>query len=129
MEHRVLVTYDRQMIAAAARQYSLRAIPWYQVVAFLVVLGLLTDLVLTGDRSWLVGAVAVILGLAAAVGVATFVVPYRRAMARFKLMASPTGEFVFSEAGVTVASELGRQELDWKLIPRVWRFERFWMLF
>ena len=129
MEYRVQANYDREIIAEAARRYSWRSVRWSGLIAFvLVVLGL-ADMIASGDRSWLVGVLGALVVAAATVGVATFVVPYRRSLDKFERMPSRTAEFIFSEAGVSTSSDIGRSELSWKLIDRVWIYPRVWMIF
>ena len=124
----VRATYDREIIAEAARHFSLRSIRWDGFVVFLVLVGLLGYWIASGDRSWWVGALGAITVLGAVVGIATFVVPYRRSVARFERMPSRTGEFVFSERGIVTIADLGRQEFSWRLVDRVWIYPHLWMI-
>ncbi len=129
MEYRVRATYDHAIIAEAARRFSLRSIRWDGFVVFLVLVVVLGYMIASGNRSWWVGALGAITSLGAVVGIATFVVPYRRSLARFEQMRSRTGEFVFSESGIVTISDLGRQEFSWRLVDRVWIYPRLWMIF
>src|SRR5207253_11362652 len=86
-------------------------------------------LLATGDRSWIVGAVSAVVLLMAAFGVALYVVPYRRSLARFEGMSAKTAELSFTESGVRKTSALGQQEFRWQLIDRVWTYPRVWLLF
>lgn len=128
MEFRVSVTYERSMAFEAARAYSLRAIGWVMPLATLLLVFGLGELLSAGDRSWLVGVGGTILVLGLAVAVATFVAPYRRALATFDRMASHTAEFVFDEDHLSVSSDLGQQQFAWRVIERVMRRPRIWFL-
>src|SRR5258708_12614016 len=83
MEYQAHVLYDRDLIAEAARRYVARSIRWDGFAAFFVLVGVLAYLVVTGDRSWIVGFVAAVLLLMPIVGAALFIFPYPRALARF----------------------------------------------
>jgi hypothetical protein len=128
MEYRAHVVYDRDVIAEAARRFAIRSIRWDGFAVFLALLGVLAYLVASGDRSWVVGVVAAIVLLMAVFGVALYVVPYRRSLARFERMSSKTADLSFTEAGLRMTSDLGQQEFRWELIERVWTYPRVWLL-
>jgi hypothetical protein len=123
------VVYDRAMVAEAARRFCLRSIGWRGFGAFAVTLAALLSLVAGGDRSWLVGAIGAVLGLAVLFGLAMFVVPYRRSLARFEALADGAAELGFDEDGFLTRSALGEQRFDWRWVERVWTYPRFWMVF
>jgi hypothetical protein len=129
MEYRAHVVYDRDVVAEAARRYVSRSIRWDGFAAFFLVLGVLAYLVATGDRSWVIGLVAAVVLLMAIVGVALYVVPYRRSLARFERMSSKSADMVFTEDGLRMTSDLGQQEFRWQLVERVWTYPRVWLLF
>jgi hypothetical protein len=129
MEHRAHVVYDRDIIAEAARRYAFRSIRWDGFVAFLLLLGIVAYLIASGDRSWIVGFLATVVLLMAIVGVALYVVPYRRSLAHFERMSSKTADFSFTESGLRMSSDLGQQEFRWQLVDRVWTYPRIWLLF
>jgi hypothetical protein len=62
-------------------------------------------------------------------GVALYVVPYRRSLARFERMSAKTAELSFTESGLRMTSDLAQQEFRWQLIDRVWTYPRVWLLF
>jgi hypothetical protein len=128
MEYTVRVTYDRAMIGEGARRYWRRAIGWLMPTASLLILVALVELLARGDRSWVVGALGAILLVALTMAVVIFVVPYRRAMARFEAMASPSAEFVFRESGFAVRTDLGASEVSWSTVERILRATRVWLL-
>ena len=129
MEYRAHVVYDRDVVAEAARRYVIRSIRWDGFAAFFLLLGVLAYLVAAGDRSWVVGLVAAVVLLMVVVGVALYVVPYRRSLGRFERMSSKSADLLFTEDGVRMTSDLGKQEFRWQLIERVWTYPRVWLLF
>ena len=129
MEYRAKVVYERDVISEAARRFVLRSIRWDGFAVFFALVAALGYLLATGDRSWIVGAVGAVVLLMAIFGVALYVVPYRRSLARFEGMSAKTAELSFTESGVRMTSDLGQQEFRWQLIDRVWTYPRVWLLF
>jgi hypothetical protein len=62
-------------------------------------------------------------------GVALFLVPYRRSLARFERMSTKTADLSFTESGLQMTSDLGTQEFRWQLVERAWTYPRVWLLF
>ncbi len=129
MEHHAQVTYDEAMIHEAAWHFAVRSIGWRGLLAFALILLALAYLIGSGDESWLVGALGVIAVLTAAMGVALYIVPRGRSLARLRDMPSQSAELIFGDSGITVTSEIARQEFPWRLIERIWTYPRFWMVF
>ncbi|TME71227.1 MAG: YcxB family protein [Chloroflexi bacterium] len=129
MEFRAKVVYERDVISEAARRFVFRSIRWDGFAVFFALVAALGYLLATGDRSWIVGFVAAVVLLMAIFGVALYVVPYRRSLARFERMSAKTAELSFTETGVRMTSDLGQQEFRWQLIDRVWTYPRVWLLF
>jgi hypothetical protein len=129
VEHQAHVVYDREIIAEAARRFVLRSIRWDGFAVFFVLLGVLAYLIVSGDRSWIVGLVGALVVLMAIFGVALYVVPYRRSLSRFERMSSKTADLSFNESGLRTTSDLGQQEFRWQLVDRVWTYPHVWLLF
>src|SRR5436190_7962121 len=129
MEYQAHVVYDRDAISEAARRFVFRSIRWDGFAVFFALVAALGYLLASGDRSWVVGVVATAVVLIAIFGVALYVVPYRRSLARFERMSAKTAELSFTETGVRMSSDLGQQEFRWQLIDRVWTYPRVWLLF
>ena len=129
MEYRAHVVYDRDVIAEAARRFAVRSIRWDGFAVFFVMVGLLAYLIATGDRSWVVGLVGAVVLFAAIIGIALYVVPYRRSLARFERMRTKSADLSFTESGLQMTSDLGQQEFRWQLVERAWTYPRVWLLF
>jgi len=129
MEYRAHVVYDRDVIAEAARRFAVRSIRWDGFAVFFLMVGVLAYLIAIGDQSWIVGLVGAVVLFAAIVGVALFVVPYRRSLARFDRMSTKSADVSFTESGLQMTSDLGQQEFRWQLVERAWTYPRVWLLF
>src|SRR5438045_7814905 len=129
MEYRAQVVYERDVISEAARRFVFRSIRWDGFAVFFALVAALGYLLASGDRSWIVGVVASAVVLIAIFGVALYVVPYRRSLARFERMSAKTAELSFTERGLRMTSDLGQQEFRWQLVERAWTYPRVWLLF
>ena len=129
MEYQAHVVYDRDVISEAARRFVLRSIRWDGFAVFFALVAALGYLLASGDRSWVVGVVGTAVVLIAIFGVALYVVPYRRSLARFERMSAKTAEVSFTESGLRMTSDLGQQEFRWQLVDRLWTYPRVWLLF
>src|SRR5206468_6264593 len=129
MEYRAKVVYERDIISEAARRFVFRSIRWDGFAAFFALVAALGYLLATGDRSWFVGVVATVVLVMAIFGVALYIVPYRRSLARFDRMSAKTADLSFTESGLRMTSDLGQQEFRWQLIDRAWTYRRVWLVF
>ena len=129
MEYQAHVVYDRDVISEAARRFVFRSIRWDGFAVFFALVAALGYLLASGDRSWVVGVVATAVVLIAIFGVALYVVPYRRSLARFERMSAKTAELSLTESGLRMTSDLGQQEFRWQLVDRLWAYPRVWLLF
>jgi len=121
--------YSETLIRKAVWAFWRRTMGWRFFVAVALLLVALVYLVASGDRSWLVGVFASVLGLAGAFAVALYVVHYRGSITRLRRMRSPQGTFEVGDDRFRVASDLGSSELSWSAVTEVWRFPEFWLLF
>src|SRR2546425_7937579 len=118
MEYRAKVVYERDVISEAARRFVFRSIRWDGFAVFFALVAALGYLLATGDRSWIVGFVAAVVLLMAIFGVALYVVPYRRSLARFERMCAQNPGLPLPERGVRVASVPRRRDVPLRPICR-----------
>lgn len=126
---RATLHYSEALVRSAVVAFWWRTVGWKFVVAFLALAGALGYLVLAGDRSWLVGALGAVLGLALALVVTIYVVHLRGSLQRFRRMTTKEASLTADSDKLVLASDVGTSELRWAAVCDVWRFERFWLLF
>lgn len=44
-------------------------------------------------------------------------------------MHSKSANFTFSDESLTVSSDLGKSEMSWRAIEKIWKFPDVWLLF
>src|SRR5207247_744304 len=110
MEFRAKVVYERDVISEAARRFVFRSIRWDGFAVFFALVAALGYLLATGDRSWIVGFVAAVVLLMAIFGVALYVVPYRRSLARFERISAKTTALSFTDTGARMTYVVGQKE-------------------
>src|SRR5271165_4124563 len=89
MTHQVTLRYDEQLLRRVVLCFWWRVVGLPFVVALVVAAASLVVLILGGDRSWIVGFLATVLGMGIAVIVAVYVVHYRNVMQKFKATGRP----------------------------------------
>jgi len=117
------------MIRRTIRRFWFRYIGVLGFAAIVSLNGIELFLILSGDRSWVagaLGAMAIMLPLTAFGGYITYL---RRSITAFRRMNVPTATFELAEDGFTMSSDAGSSHLAWKSIERIWQFPDAWLLF
>jgi hypothetical protein len=128
MEHRVRVTYDRDTLTDAAHRIAIHTIGPVGVVVWVLLVALLLQRVVAGERSVFVGALGAFVVLVAFYYGAAFVGAHRRAVASFDRLSDKTSELVFTEHGFSIRYDLGYREWPWRAVAEVWRTKRSWIV-
>ena len=126
--HRLTLTYSKPLLRQAVWGFWWRLVGWRFIAAMALVGGSLAMLVLRGDTSWVVGALASVLVFGIAVIVALYVVHYRNALHKFKAMGHPQATFEATEAHLWVSSGAGTATLPWTAVTEIWQFKSCWLL-
>ncbi len=50
-------------------------------------------------------------------------------MDKFIQMEKPTAEFSFTDDYIGIESDMGKSELSWKLVEKVWQYPSVWLVF
>jgi YcxB-like protein len=129
MSHEITLHYDESLLRRAAFQIWRRQIGVGFIITLVVLAVGLVTMIANGDTSWLVGAAGTTLGMGILVRIALYVVHYRRALQRLKMMGKPEATLILSESSFTISSEIGSSTLPWSAISEIWRFPDFWLLF
>lgn len=125
----VKLHYTEALVRSAIAAFWWRTVGWKFVIAALAVAGSVGYLLLAGDRSWFVGALGAVLGLALVLVTALYLVHLRGSLGRFGRMKAKEATLVAESDKLVLSSDVGSSELQWSTVGDVWRFERFWLLF
>ncbi len=90
---------------------------------------LAVHLLLSGDRSWLLGVVSVAVLLSIAMMIAIYVVQLRRSIAKFNAMGEPRAVLTIGGDFLRIESSAGASEIPWKSITKARRYDEFWLLY
>jgi hypothetical protein len=128
MDHRVSVTYTRELLAHAALRACLRQMRWSVLFFYGVSVVITAILVTLGAQTWYVWIeVGIVIACTIAI-VAAFVVPYRQTMSNFDRLDNKTSEFAFNANNWVAKSELGESTLAWSTIETLSRESRVWLI-
>jgi hypothetical protein len=126
------VRYSEEIAREAVRRFLARRLrELFDVkfrIAAVAAIGTLCWLLWTGNRSWLVGAVATLLVLVPVALLAVYAAHWRNTVVRIRQMQVPMARCMLSDTELTIASELGSATIPWTLILEIWQFQRVWLL-
>jgi hypothetical protein len=116
------------MIRRAVNAFWWRVVGWRYLIAELVVAASFVSLIISGDRSWLVGLIGAALVFGTLFPGALYLVHYRGSLGRLRRMRSPEATFEPGADGFRVASDAGLAEIPWAQVTELWRFPEFWLV-
>jgi hypothetical protein len=125
----VVVEYNPELIRFAVWKFWTRSIGLSGFIAFGSVLAFFSYLLAIGDRSWLLGFVGALAGVALGIGILSYRIYLNRSMSKFDNMQRPTAKFQFTDDLFCIESDIGRSELSWKMIEGVWSYPSVWLVF
>lgn len=123
------LTYSEELIRRAVRSYWARQIGFLLPIVTLAMAVFLVYLFVTGDRSWLIGAVAAAVALAIATVFGIYVIHHRRSMAKLAAMGNPTATLTAGDDHLRIESGAGASELPWTSVDRVWRYDDYLLVY
>ncbi len=129
MAYEASVTYSREIIRKAIRQWWMRFIAWHGFLAIGASLLGFAALMFAGYRSWEVGVLGAAAAMLTTLAIALFFVYLRRSMSKFERMRSKCVRFTFTDDRFCMESDIGKSELSWESIEQVWQFSDLWLLY
>jgi len=129
MEREITVRYSPELIKFAVRQFWVRSVGLGGFIAFAIASLAFVYFLITGDRSWILGLLGSIVGLCLVFGVLSYKIYLRRSMEKFKRMETPQAKFRFTDDRIGIESDIGWAELSWKMIEKVWKYPKVWLVF
>lgn len=124
----VQLAYSEDVIKAAVKAFWLRTAGWKFIFVLSLALVFTAYLIVSGNRSWLVGALGTATLFGAVMSVALYVVHLRRSMAKLAAMKTPVATLNLGEESFRVTSGAGTAELPWSAVKEVWQFESIWLV-
>ncbi len=121
--------FTEAIVRRAIKAFWWRSTGWSYFIAMAFIVGFLIYLVAIGDRSWRVGAGAVVVGLGLAMAVLLYVVHFRGSINRFRRMKVPEVTFEAGDDRFRMISDIGTIEAAWSAIVELWQFPDFWLIF
>ena len=124
----VRLRYSEELIRSAVNAFWWRVVGWRFLIAELVVGTSFVSLIVSGDRSWLVGVIGAVLALGTFFLGVLYLVHYRGSLGRFRRMRTPEATFEPGADGFRVAADTGLAEVPWGHVKELWRFPDFWLV-
>lgn len=121
--------YSEALVRRAIRAYWARHVGLFFPAVALALTAYVAYRFTTGDRSWVVGAMATTVVLSFVMMAATYIVHLRRSLERLRRMGAPEATLELGEERFRITSGSGASEIEWSLIRQVWRSEDVWILF
>lgn len=128
MSHEATLIFTEPLLRAAVFAFWRRSIGVGFVVALLLVAISLGFLLVQGDTSWVVGALAAVLFFGVAFAAALYLLHYRAALRKFRAMGNPQATFRVDESSFTLVSSVGTVTYQWSAIKELWRFPKVWLV-
>jgi hypothetical protein len=120
--------YSPELLRQAVRGFWWRVLGWPFVAAMaLLTLGVVL-LWLGGDRSWLLGVLAVVWGLGVLFPVALYAVHHRSRFQVLARMGRPQAQLTVDPERLMFVTDTSSVALPWSAVQALWRFETCWLL-
>jgi len=128
MKHVATLHFSQELVRHAVLSYWKRIVGWKFSIAVAMCGTALVLLVRSGDRSWIVGALAAVLFIAVLMAAMIYVVHLRNSLAKLRALGKPVATIVAEDATFTVESEAGSSTLPWSSVQDIWPFEMYWLV-
>jgi hypothetical protein len=128
MPHEATLIYSTTLLRQAVFAFWRRSVGVGFFVALLVAALGLVVLVVLGQASWLIAALASILVLGIAFAIVVYIAHYRRSLRKFRQMDNPQATFHAEESSFTMSSDIGTTTLQWSAVKELWQFPNVWLL-
>ncbi|HEV3076856.1 MAG TPA: YcxB family protein [Thermoanaerobaculia bacterium] len=124
-----VLSYTWPLMKRATVAYCWRVTGWRFVLAVGLAAAGAIGLALRGDRSWLVGSLALAASFGALIPVALLVQQWRQGRRMLRDSESAPITLVLSPAKFALSSSaLGASELPWSRVKELWQYPGFWFL-
>lgn len=129
MNRDIEVTYSRELIKFVVWKFWMRSVGIGGILSFAIVCVAFVYFLFSGDRSWLLGFSGSVVGLCLVFGLVLYFVTLNRSLEKFRQMDKPTANFRFTDDRIGIESDIGSNELSWKMVEKIWKYPLVWMMF
>jgi hypothetical protein len=126
---RITLHYTEPLLRSAVKAFWVRVVGWKFFVAVTVMIAALSRLIVHGNRTWFIGALAAALVLALVGAGAVYFTQLRSTLGRFRAMRTKEAALEFDDARIRLIADTGSLEIPWTGVRDVWRFPEFWLVF
>jgi hypothetical protein len=128
MSHETTLLYSKALLRQAVFAFWRRSVGLGFILMLVALAASLGVLVALGAASWLIGTLAAVVVIAAALAAALYVVHYRNSLRKFREMDKPRATFRADESSFTMSSDIGTTTLQWSAVKELWQFPSVWLL-
>ena len=127
--HEFDLHFTKPLVIRAVNRFWLRLLGIPIIVIFVFSLAGLIYAIVNGHRSWLIGSIGAILVFVLLILVAIYVKQYRDSVKKFRNLDEEKAHFAFNDFNFIIESAMGRVDMKWSVVQKVWIFPEFWLLF
>ncbi len=127
-DREVTVEYTPELIRSAIFRYWVAIVGPFSFGALAVVGGACSYLLLTGERSWVIGSMTTIFVILTSMLAFAYFRLLGISMAKFRRMETPTALFRFTDTTIYIETDSGKSEFTWRSIDKILKFPDIWMI-
>ena len=128
MHYQATLVYSNALLHRSVRAFWWRATGWQMRLGVTVLGALFAATWLSGDRTWVVGALGASVVVSVGVLVMVYVAHRGNGLAKLRDMGAPTATLTVDDAGMRFVSGAGDSRLPWSMVQELWQFDGFWLL-
>lgn len=129
MNREITASYSRELVKFVVWKFWTRSIGLSGFAAFAALCIAFIFVFIIGDRSWLLGFLGAAVVFTLGIGGASYFIYLNRSMEKFNRMETPTAKFHFTDEGIGIESDIGKNQLSWKMIEKIWEYPAVWLVF
>ncbi len=129
MNREITASYSRELVKFAVWKFWTRSIGLSGFAAFAALCVAFIFIFLIGDRSWFLGFLGAAIVFCLGIGCVSYFIYLNRSMEKFNQMEMPTAKFHFTDERIAIESDIGKSELSWKMIEKIWEYPSVWLVF
>ncbi len=124
----IKLQYSNNSVREAVRLYWYKQTGIVFPVLTIFLATYVSYLVINGNRSWFVGVLGTISLLAIVLIPSFYFIHLNRSLKQLKKMKKPEANLELTEDRLIMSSDLGKSEIDWSVIKKIWCFDNVWLL-